>query len=177
MKTSVWIIILSAILCAVIFLCPFLIPASNQSSVEEVDLSDVIPDEEDYIEYQIVMLDGPTPAPNVKLYPKEKRFEFMIHPLSSYLPIGHYTIEDNKLILDCDSDENVYVFRMTPLKEDKPAPDYETVESLRLSYLDFLAGESSDLPKFRYSATDTEPTLPFNSGASFIPTKVVITTK
>lgn len=177
MKTSIWIIILSVILCAVIFLCPLLTPTPDQPLVEEVDLSDVIPDEEDYIQYQTVMLDGPAVQPNVKLYPKDKTFVFTIHPLSSYLPTGHYTIEDNKLILDCDTDENVYVFRMTPLKTDKPAPDYETVESLRLAYLDFLPEESSELPMIKESASSDEATPPFSESASFIPVTVVITTK
>lgn len=177
MKTSVWIIILSVILCSVIFLCPLLFPTENTENIEKVDLSEVIPDEEDYIEYQIVMLDGPTPAPNVKLYPKDNRFEFLIHPLSSYLPVGHYTIKDNKLILDCDTDDNIYTFRMMPLKDAKANPDYSTVESLRLTYLNFLADESTELPKIKSSATNTEASPPFSAGASFIPTKVVITTK
>ena len=179
MKTSIWIIILSVILCGVILLCPFLTPAeiTETEEIQVLDLSDVVPDEEDYIQYEIVMLDGPAVAPNIKLYPKEKTFEFMIHPLSSYLPTGHYNIENGKLTLDCDTDDNVYVFSLTPLKQEQTDPDYETVEGLRLSYLNFLADESTPLPMIKESASANEATLPFSENASFIPVTVVITTK
>lgn len=177
MKTSVWIIILSIILCGAIFLFPLLIPDNDLNSAKEVDLSDVIPDEEDFIQYQVMILDGPTPAPNIKLYPKEKKFEFMIHPLSDYLPIGHYTIENNKLTLDCDKDDNVYVFSLTSLKETEKEPDFDSLETLRLFYLNFIAEESTTLPMFKNSSSDEEATLPFTTGASFVPIKVIVTTK
>ncbi|MBE6738547.1 MAG: hypothetical protein E7566_07870 [Ruminococcaceae bacterium] len=87
----------------------------------------------------------------LKLYPKESRFEFSLHPASSYLPMGTYKIEGDRLILQCeDGDANKYVFEFT--------------SSYHLS---FCEDESSELPKYKYSANDTEATPPFKDKAVF----------
>lgn len=80
-------------------------------------------------EYVMKESDEPKPIkPTVTLY--EDKFMFMYSALSSYIGIGTYEIDNDKLILKTDDGKNVYVF---------------TIDN---GTLIFNADESSNLPSY-----------------------------
>ncbi len=86
--------------------------------------------------------------PQITLYRRTRTFQFTLSALSSYSPTGKYSTEGNTLTLSAD-DGNKYVF--------------EVLDSERLK---FIADESAELPKYKYSP-DEEAKAPFNNGAIF----------
>ena len=86
--------------------------------------------------------------PQITLYRRTREFHFTLSGLSSYVPTGKYSTDDNILTLTAD-DGNKYVFEVT---------DAET--------LVFLADESADLPKYRYKQNE-DARHPFEDGAVF----------
>ncbi len=88
-------------------------------------------------------------VPTVFLYPETGRFTFNYSGLSSYIPVGEYTVSGNILIL-------------------RSAGGDEYVFTVRDGSLVFDAKRSEELPKYKYSP-DGEPQYPFNDGAVFGP--------
>lgn len=156
-KPAFWVILLSLVLCVAVGLCFLTNPVKeNENSDPNSDLAQNLPEilpadciTDNYILYTYQDATNSNKTSHIKLYPKDESFEFMINPLSSYLPMGTYAIEGNTLILDCD-DDNQYVF--------------EFLDSYTLM---FIENESSELPVFKYSADDTEATKPFYDGTRF----------
>ena len=75
-------------------------------------------------------------SPTITLQKNERRFQFCLSPLSSYLPIGMYEETDDELILNVDnsSKKEKYVFK---IKGDK--------------YI-FDAKQSAEVPKIKMTA-------------------------
>ncbi len=86
--------------------------------------------------------------PQVTLYRRTREFRFTLSGLSSYVPTGKYSTEENILTLTAD-DGNKYVF--------------EVIDSERLK---FIADKSAEIPKYRYSANEVARH-PFNDGDIF----------
>lgn len=171
-KPAFWIIIVALIISLVASVCLLTNPVEDNSDTILFETETITIHNNDYLQYQLLLLDGDPPIPYVRLYPEDTRFEFMLHKLSSYLPTGTYTIEGDKLILECDGeDTNKYVFRICSLNSHASANGYyKDPELLKYCTLEFIADESSELPKFKYYATDTEAKPPFENGAYFINT-------
>ena len=159
-KPAFWVTILSLFLCLAIGICFLTNPVSEKESSTESTKSDVIenlPDilpadciTDNYILYTYTAADNSAKNSYIKLYPEDNSFELMLSPLSSYLPMGKFTIEGKKLTLECDSDDNVYTFKFL---------DSYTLE--------FIQDESAELPKYKYSEEDTETSPPFGDRTHF----------
>lgn len=54
--------------------------------------------------------------PNITLYDNDM-FTFVFSPLSSYLGMGHYVLDDNTLTLNTDDGNFTYVFRVDPAED------------------------------------------------------------
>lgn len=89
-----------------------------------------------------------TLRPQITLYRRTREFSFTLSALSSYIPAGTYSTEGNILTLTADYG-NKYVFEVSDAEN-----------------LKFIAAESSELPKFRYSANE-EARYPFEDGDIF----------
>ena len=181
-KPAFWIIVVALIISIVASVCLLTNPVEDSTGIAPdttVNITTIEPiiehNTEDYVQYHLLMLDGDTDVPYVRLYPDDNRFEFMLHRLSSYLPIGTYTIESDKLTLECDGeDTNKYVFRIRSSNSHTSANmDYIDPELLKYCTLEFIADESSELPKFKYYANDTEVRPPFEDKAWFVSTSTV----
>ena len=79
----------------------------------------------------------------------DNSFHFFVSPLSSYLCVGTYTLDEEKLTLKTDDGLYTYVFKV----------DGENFV--------FDAENSSEIPKFKPSA-DAEPLPPISDGAVFV---------
>ena len=79
----------------------------------------------------------------------DNRFTFILHPGSSFLPTGTYSVEGNRLILTVDN-EVAYVF---------------TIEE---GALVFIADESWEIPSFRMAYYAIAPTPSFTDGDRFV---------
>lgn len=178
-KPAFWIIFVALVISIVASVCLLTNPVEDSTGITPdttVNITTtepiIIHNTEDYFQYHLLMLDGGPDVPYVRLYPDDNRFEFMLSHLSSYLPTGTYTIEGDKLILECDGeDTNKYVFRLELKNEQADEnTDYNDEDTLSKAYLVFLAKESTELPKFKYYANDTEVRSPFEDGARFVNT-------
>ena len=86
--------------------------------------------------------------PELKLFAADRKFEFSFSSLSSYLPTGSYTLEDNVLTLYAGNGQYRYTFKNT---------DDGFV---------FDANASSEIPSYRYEE-NSEPVCPVPDGAVF----------
>lgn len=176
-KPTFWIICVALIISIVASVCLLTNPieedkVTTTNNTEKIYTIPAVNETEEYLQFQLLMLDGDPPIPYVRLYPENNRFEFMLHKLSSYLPIGTYNIDGDKLILKCDGeDTNKYVFSIHSLSSHASANEYyQDPELLKLCHLEFNADESSELPKFKLSGSDTEAKPPYENGADFVNT-------
>ena len=80
---------------------------------------------------------------------EDNKFSFMLNPLSSFFPMGTYSVQGNRLILTV-GDEIAYVF------------------SIEGDILIFIADESWEIPSFCMSADATASTPSFEDGDRFI---------
>ena len=87
----------------------------------------------------------------IVLSPSDRTFSFTFSLLSSYLPHGTYETDGDRIILYTDDRENHYTFRR----------DGEN--------LIFISGESSAIPRYRYSSDSQETTVSVPDGAVFEP--------
>ena len=87
-------------------------------------------------------------APSISL--ADGGFVFMLSPLSSYLPIGSYQLDGDRLTLTSDSRNSVFVF---------------LVEGQELV---FVADESAAPPAYRMHSGSTELTPAFADGDRFV---------
>ncbi|MBR3971948.1 MAG: hypothetical protein IKJ83_03585, partial [Ruminococcus sp.] len=157
-KPAFWVILLSLLLCIAVGFCFLTNPVKEKENTDtSSDLAQNLPEilpadciTDNYILYTYQNATNPTKTSYIKLYPEDNSFKLMLNPLSSYMPMGTYTIRDKKLILETDSDDNSYVF--------------EFLDSYTLM---FIKDESSQIPEFRYSAEDTESSPSFDDGAIF----------
>lgn len=79
------------------------------------------------------------------LLEENNRFVFMYSVLSSYLPVGTYSVDGDKLILTTDDEtESIYVF------------------SIKKNKIVFVADESTDIPSYQFSSKSV------GDGAEFV---------
>ncbi len=162
-KPAFWVSVVAIILCITLGVCFLTNPVEKQDegegavadAYEEPDPYITLPEDTSglgYIEYAHFDNETILKDSYVKLYPDTERFELMLSPLSSYLPTGTYTITEDKLTLDCEGNEKMYVFTFT---------------SKDANSLKFVASESSEIPKYKYSEKDKNSTSVFEDGAIF----------
>lgn len=89
-------------------------------------------------------------APTLLLSEKDQSFQFTLSALSSYLPVGKYEWNGERLVCRTDDGEKIYVFR------------YDSYQDT----LTFLASESSDIPAYAYEEGGAAQS-PLSDGAAF----------
>lgn len=95
---------------------------------------------------------SPDPIPpTLTLYPEIKKFRFAYSSLSSYIPMGHYEINGDELVLTADYNSNSHKYYVFRRKGDGWA---------------FDAKNSDSLPKFRFHSNQ-EPNESVPDGAVF----------
>lgn len=177
-KPAFWIIIVALIITIVASVCLLTNPVEDNTEELSATIQTDVPEtlvvfpesnsNNNYLKFSYTDPDIHLKSSYLKLYPKNNRFEFMLNPLSSYLPIGTYNIEGDKLILNTDGNNDTFVFRIKDTGENKVFMDKDSSEyTIAFTTLEFVENESTKIPKYKFSEDAPNALSAIDNGAVF----------